>query len=121
MNAIEKEILLFPNLDGTERIYLHNILGELSEDQQMNALQIYRARRKDPQMILLLCLLGLIGVAGVHRIIMGQIGMGLLYLFTAGLCYIGTIIDLINYRDLCLKHNQQIAAEAVATIKVMSR
>ena len=121
MNAVEKEILLMPNMDGTERIFLHNVLGELNEDEQIIALQIYRAKRKDPQLILLLALLGLLGAAGVHRFIMGQIGMGILYFLTAGFCFIGTIIDLINYRQLALENNKQSAAEAAATVKVMRR
>ncbi|MBI1191861.1 MAG: NINE protein [Bacteroidetes bacterium] len=121
MNAVEKEILLLPNMDGTERIFLHNVLGELNETEQITALQIYRAKRKDPQLILLLALLGLLGAAGVHRFILGQIGMGILYFLTAGFCFIGTIIDLINYRELALESNKQSAAEAAATVKIMRR
>jgi len=121
MNPVEKEILLMPNMDGTERIFLHNVLGELNEDEQITALQIYRAKRKDPQMILLLTLLGLIGAAGIHRFIIGQIGMGILYFFTAGICFIGTIMDLVNYRQIALESNKQSAAEAAATVKIMRR
>ncbi len=33
------------------------------------------------------------GVAGLHRLYMGRIGSGLLWLFTGGLCGIGTIVD----------------------------
>ena len=121
MNPVEKEILLLPNMDGNERIFLHNVLGELSEDDQLTAMQMYRVKRKDPQIMLLLVLLGLVGVAGVHRFILGQIGMGLLYFVTGGLCLIGTIIDLFNYRQMTLEFNQQAAAESVATVKIMRR
>ncbi len=121
MNPVEKEILLLPNMEGTERIFLQNVLGELNEPDQLTALQIYRNKRRDPQIILLLTLLGLAGVAGVHRFVLGQIGMGLLYFLTGGLCFIGTIIDLFNYRQLCLDFNQQAAAEAVATVKIVRR
>ena len=62
MNPVEKEILLLPNMDGNERIFLHNVLGELSEDDQLTAMQMYRVKRKDPQIMLLLVLLGLVGV-----------------------------------------------------------
>ena len=51
-------------------------------------------------MILVTTILGFFGVAGVQRFLTGQIGMGLLYFFTAGLCFIGTIIDLINHKRL---------------------
>jgi TM2 domain-containing membrane protein YozV len=48
---------------------------------------------------------------------LGQIGMGLLYLFTAGLCFIGTIIDLVNYQRLAFEFNQQVANEVAVLIK----
>jgi TM2 domain-containing membrane protein YozV len=121
MNPIDQALLSLPNLDGNERIFLHNVLGELPEDQQMNAVELYKSKRKDPQMVLLTCLLGLVVVAGIHRFLLNQVGMGLAYLLTAGFCFIGTIIDAVNYQKLALEYNQQAAAEAVATIKVMNR
>lgn len=121
MNPIDQELLSLANLDGNERIFLHNVLGELPDEQQMAALQLYKGKRKDPQLILLLALLGLAGFAGIHRFMINQIGMGIAYFLTAGFCFVGTIIDAVNYRKLALEYNQQMAAEAVATIKVMSK
>jgi hypothetical protein len=40
-----------------------------------------------------LCLL--VGVFGIHRFYLGHIGMGILYLLTAGLCGIGWLVDII--------------------------
>lgn len=37
----------------------------------------------------------LLGGIGIHRFYLGHIGMGILYLFTAGLCGIGWLIDII--------------------------
>lgn len=121
MNNVDKELLMISNMDGNERIFLENVLGELEDDQQVTALQLYRAKRRDPQMILIMTILGFVGFAGVHRLMLGQVAMGIIYLLTGGICLIGTIIDLVNYRSLALKYNQQAAAEAVATVKVMSR
>jgi TM2 domain-containing membrane protein YozV len=62
-------------------------------------------------MILLVTLLGFLGAAGVHRILLNQIGMGIIYFFTAGFCLIGTIVDLINYQQLTFSFNRQVAIE----------
>lgn len=43
-----------------------------------------------------LCLCIFLGFFGAHKFYEGKIGMGLLYLFTGGLCGIGCIVDLIT-------------------------
>ena len=43
----------------------------------------------------MLCCLGFIGLAGLHRFYAGKILSGLLYFFTLGFYGIGTVIDLI--------------------------
>lgn len=50
-------------------------------------------RQRDKWVAFLLCFF--LGVFGVHKFYEGKVGMGLLYLFTGGLCGIGYIIDLI--------------------------
>jgi len=82
---------------------------------------IYRSKRKDPQTILLLCLLGLICIAGIHRFVIGQVGMGILYFFTAGLCLIGTIVDAINHKDLALEYNGRMIAETLSMLNMIKR
>ena len=44
---------------------------------------------------IILCMLGFLGLGGIHRFYVGRKWTGLLYLFTGGLFYIGTILDLI--------------------------
>lgn len=37
-----------------------------------------------------------LGIFGVHRFYVGKIGTGLLWVFTAGFCGIGVLVDLIR-------------------------
>ncbi len=100
-----------PELTGFELQYVQSITEDYEEEKLMNFANIYRTRRRYPQLILLTTLLGFVVVAGVQRFLTGQIGMGLLYFFTGGLCLIGTIVDLINYQDLAFQYNQKMANE----------
>lgn len=100
-----------PEVEGDEALYLDKLIADLSDDEKNKFSNIYRNRRKDPQTILLTCLLGLFLVAGIHRILLNQVGMGILYILTGGLCLIGTIVDLVNYKDLTFRYNREIARE----------
>lgn len=100
---------MMPEAEMEEAYFLDNLLKEKNEQQVKDFLFIYRARRRDPQMTLLTALIGFLGVSGVHRFLLNQVGMGILYLLTAGLCFIGTIVDLVNYRNLTLQFNQELA------------
>lgn len=52
--------------------------------------------RKSKTVALILCILGFFGLAGFHRMYVGKVGSGVLYLFTYGFCLVGTILDLIS-------------------------
>lgn len=108
-----------PDIDGEEIFYINTIISDMTESQIQQFAMMYRSRRKDPQMILLLTLLGFLGIAGVERFIVGQIGMGILYLFTWGLCGIGTIIDLVNYKKIAVTYNQRQAYEVASMMRMM--
>lgn len=106
-----------PELQGNEMMMVKELTKEYSEEQMMNFANVYRSRRRDPTLILLTTLLGFFIIAGVQRFLIGQIGMGILYFFTGGLCLIGTIVDLINYRDLAFEYNRKIAIEVNAMLR----
>lgn len=110
-----KVIHVLPELTGEEMIYVQRIINDYDDEKAKTFATVYRARRKDPQMILILCLLGFVGFAGIHRMVINQIGMGILYFFTLGICFIGTIVDLINYQKLAFEYNQ-VAANETASI-----
>ena len=71
----------------------------------------YRSQRKDETTVLLLTLVGLLGVAGIQRFVLGHIGMGVLFFLTLGLCYIGTIVDAVNHKKLASEYNVKIASQ----------
>jgi TM2 domain-containing membrane protein YozV len=108
---------ILPELTGEEMVYIQNMIKEMSDEEARSFANVYRVRRKDPQTILILTIVGLLGVAGIQRFVTDQIGMGILYLLTLGLCYIGTIIDLVNYQKLAFEYNQKVANEVVVTLR----
>lgn len=105
-----------PELEGMELGYIQGMMKNMDEDQANLFAQVYRARRKDSQMILILTLIGFFGFGGLHRFILGQIGLGILYLLTLGLCFIGTIVDLVNYKSLAYEYNMKVANETMAML-----
>ncbi|WP_018476775.1 TM2 domain-containing protein [Pontibacter roseus] len=96
---------IMPELEPDEMSFIQGIFNGLSDQEAQQFATIYRARRRDPLLVLVTAAVGFFGVAGVHRFILGSIGMGILYLFTGGLCFIGTIIDIINYKRLAFEYN----------------
>ena len=51
---------------------------------------------RDVKTAYILCLVGLLGVAGLHRFYLGKHGTALLWLVTGGLFGIGTLYDLLT-------------------------
>ncbi len=106
-----------PQLEGDEAAYIAKMMEPMESDMAKRFARVYSARRIDPQTILLTAILGFIIIAGVHRFVLGQIGMGILYLLTGGLCLVGTIVDLINYKNLTFEYNRKVAREAVSLVQ----
>ena len=112
-----KIIDILPEVTGEEMVYLQNLVKDLDEENARRFATVYRSRRREPILILVTALCGFLGISGLHRLIMGQIGMGLLYFFTVGLCFIGTIIDLVNHQKLAFEYNRKIADEVMVMIR----
>jgi len=109
-------INMIPSIEGEELVYLQMATKELTEEQMVNFIALYNGKRKKTDKILLGCVLGFVCVAGIQRFMVGQTGMGLLFLFTGGFCFIGTILDTINHKRLAFEYNQKMARESMAMV-----
>ena len=118
---MENNLLInLKEMGSEEYSYLQQVMVGMNQQQAQNFVMFYSGRRKTPQYILLFTLLGFLGIAGIHRFILGQMGMGILYILTAGLCFIGTIVDVINHKSLTFEYNQKAALESAQLVKMMT-
>ena len=81
-------------------IIINNANTNTNTNTVTNTVVVRGGREKNKWVSVLLCLF--LGVVGGHKFYEGKIGMGILYLLTAGLFGIGCLIDLIS---LLLKPN----------------
>lgn len=114
----DQNFMSLPGISPQEYSYLQSATQGLNEQQLRTFLMIYAGRRKNPSDIILFTLLGFLGFAGIQRFVVGQIGMGILYFLTCGLCFIGTIIDLINHKQITFEHNQRMVFESMQMVKM---
>ncbi len=113
---MSKVLQHLPELDGDEQLEVARLLNKMSEEQAEHFARIYRLRRRDPVHILILAAVGFVGAAGLQRLYMEEFALGLVYLFTGGLCLIGTIYDVIKYKELALRYNRNVAVEVAETV-----
>ena len=117
MSNVNDLIMMIPAIEPDELMFVQQVLKEIPAGKEQQFIALYNARRKKASDILIGCLVGFIGVNGVQRFMVGQVGMGILFLFTGGLCIIGTIVDIINHRRLAFEFNQKAAFESAAIVK----
>ncbi|HYC87330.1 MAG TPA: TM2 domain-containing protein [Chryseosolibacter sp.] len=108
---------VLPEVSGEELVYLQQLIKDMDDERARTFANVYRARRREPLLILVTALLGFAGFAGIHRMITNEIGLGILYFFTIGLCFIGTIVDLINYQKLAFEYNRRMANEVLSMLR----
>jgi TM2 domain-containing membrane protein YozV len=98
--------------------FLQQATTTLDENQHRQFFMIYSGKRKSPQDILIFALVGMFLVPGLQRFIIGEIGMGIVYLLTIGLCFVGSVMDLINYKSLAMEFNKKMAYESFQIVKM---
>ncbi len=111
---------LLPMLEPDEMVYVQGLIKDMSDTQAQQFAAVYMSRRKDTTMVLVATVIGFFGVAGIQRFLTNQTGMGLLYLFTLGFCFIGTVIDLVNFRSIALEYNVGVAQQSAALVRSVS-
>ena len=109
------------NATPEELITINSRTKGFSNDELEQFCTIYRSKRRDPQLILILSLIGLVGFAGIQRFLIGNIGMGILYFFTGGLCLVGTIIDAVNHKELAMEYNAKMITETLSMLNMIRR
>lgn len=114
MNRIWEKM---PEISGTELGRVQQFTADLSDKEFDIFVNVYRARRRDPQTVLIMALIGLFVIPGLQRFYLNQIGMGILYLFTIGLCWVGSIIDVVNYQNLTQEYNDKVLNEVVMIMR----
>jgi TM2 domain-containing membrane protein YozV len=115
------QLLMMQGLQPDELVLIQDITRDMTETQQQQFFILYNGKRKDQQTMLLLCLIGLVGIAGIHRLVSGDVVLGILYLLTGGFCLIGTIIDAVNIKSIAYEHNRKQAIETAQLVKMMMK
>jgi TM2 domain-containing membrane protein YozV len=103
----------YPDMSFEEMQMINEGTKNFTETQMQKFDMYYRNNRKNPQEILIFTLLGFFGIAGINKFILGKTGLGILYFLTGGLCLIGVIIDLINYKEHTWDFNREKAYQAL--------
>ncbi len=82
---------------GQPNIIINNsnssVNTNVNQNTNVNSAAGFAKKPKNKWVALILCLI--LGVFGAHKFYEGKIGMGVLYLFTAGLFGVGIFIDFI--------------------------
>ena len=118
METYQNPYMSLPGISAEELAFLQQATAGLNDGQKRSFYLIYAGKRKSPQDLLIFTLIGFFGVAGIQRFLVGQIGMGILYFFTGGLCFIGTIVDLVNHKQLATDFNRKMAYESFQIAKM---
>jgi len=112
---MNKVLQYIPEAQGEEFFYLEKICEQMDDPQMGQFSSVYRARRRDPQNVLILSVTGFF-IPGLQRFYVDQLGWGIAYLLTGGFCLVGTIIDIMNHKELAFEYNQKTAEELVRMV-----
>lgn len=115
----QQMLMMLPDLQPDELLLIQNITRYMNDTEQQQFFTLYKSKRKEKKDLLILTIIGFFGVAGIQRFVVGEIGMGILYIVTIGFCGIGTIIDLVILDKMVSKYNQKQAVDTAGMVKMM--
>lgn len=118
---MNQQLLMMQGLQADELAFLQQVTRQLTEAQEQQFYLLYANKRKDQQTLMLLCLLGVLGIAGIHRLVTGDTALGVIYLLTGGFCLVGTIIDLVNMKSLTYEFNRRMALETASLVGMIGK
>jgi len=118
MEPFQHPYMSLPGISPEEIGLIQQATQGLNENQNKYFFMVYAGKRKSPQDMLIFCIIGTFLLPGLQRFIVGQVGMGILFLFTGGLCLVGSIVDLVNHKTLSFEYNKKVAYESFQIAKM---
>jgi hypothetical protein len=109
-----KFLAYFPKITSEEYSFILPLIERLSEQKAKEFLSLYSENRYDVQTYILFSALGFVFTSGLQRFYVGEWALGILYMFTCGLFFIGTIVDLVQAKEKIGTLNR-IKAQAIFT------
>lgn len=103
MDAQKVDLFISSNakyFPGDKVVLIKKKMSSLDDDRYLTITSI---EYKDPTTMLLVSIF--LGSLGIDRFMLGETGMGLLKLFTCGLCGILTIVDWFSISKKCREKN----------------
>jgi len=67
-------LLLIPGIEANELAYLQSLTKDLTEEQLQTFAALYNGERKKSDMILIGGIIGLLGIGGIQRFMVGHFG-----------------------------------------------
>ncbi len=101
----------------SEGLYLENLINDFDDEEKHRFLIEYKVKRRNPYLFSILTLFGFVGFAGIQRFYSRDYIMGILYFFTLGFLFIGSIFDLVSFFRITFASNIKAAEQTAFHIK----
>jgi TM2 domain-containing membrane protein YozV len=114
MDKKQIDLWVMSNNDKLDPVQLSQIRSRLEQIDEADGQTMMSAELKSPTTMLIISIL--VGILGVDRFMLGQVGMGILKLLTVGGLGILYIIDWINVSKMTREYNFRKMMTYLATM-----